>query len=105
MTSSEDILLGLELLKQAADEMQKGNSQTAFEILNEVLSVCPIQWWHAYYARGLIYAGWGNYQTAIEDFDRASQILQDDFNNGDIDIDTFANSLAEILFHKGVAER
>jgi len=45
MDKSDEILWELELLKQAADEMQKGNSQTAFEILNEVLSVCPIQWW------------------------------------------------------------
>lgn len=104
MDKSDGILWELELLKQAAYEMQKGNSQTAFDLFNEVLSVNPIQGWHVYYGRGLIYAGWGNYQKAIEDFDRASKILQDSFNNGDIDIDTFANSLAEILFHKGVVE-
>ncbi|WP_027255375.1 tetratricopeptide repeat protein [Planktothrix agardhii] len=104
MDQSDGILWELELLKQATDEMQKGNSQKALPLLNEVLFVNPIQGWHVYYARGLVYANLSNYQKAIEDFDRASKILQDSFNKGEIDIDTFANSLAEILFHKGVVE-
>ena len=105
MDKSDGILWELELLKQAADEMQKDNSQTAFDLFNEVLSVNPIQGWHTYYARGLIYGKWNNYQEAIEDFDRASKILRDSFNKNQIDIDTFSNLFAEIIFHQGVAER
>jgi tetratricopeptide (TPR) repeat protein len=74
MTSSEEI--AWELGKLAAEEMRKGNNQSAFDIFNEALSVNPIQW-QAYNGRGLIYAGWGNYQKAIEDFKKAIDICSD----------------------------
>lgn len=81
MDRSEQIAweLELELMNQAADEMRKGNSQKAFPFFNEVLSVNPMQWL-AYKGRGIIYASSGNYQKAIEDFNRAIDICLNDSN-------------------------
>ncbi|MEG3862492.1 tetratricopeptide repeat protein [Microcoleus sp. herbarium12] len=74
--------LELDLMGKASSEIQKGNYETAFESLNEVLSVNPMKW-EAYKWRGLLYAGSGNYQKAIEDFNRAINIILNDSNVND----------------------
>ncbi len=84
MDSSERMAwkLELELMDKAADEMEKGNSQKALPLLNEVLSVNPMHLF-AYKCRGLVYANLSNYQKAIEDFKRAIDICLNDNNVDD----------------------
>lgn len=100
MNILEGILREIELMKQAADEMQKGNNQTALDIVNEVLSVNPMQW-EACKWRGLIYATLGNYQKAIEDFNRAIDICLNDSHVDDsvtVDIYYYLGNVFESIY-------